>query len=220
MYESSGSQFFGTTNQIQSGPGIVDESRFIKTFLTILRVTFVENTISNLRSPKSKVSGKRLFSFTSICRLTASRTLLQQLLACLNFPLDSEHLFCWYKWNKWFLQTMVAAPAAANHGNKWGLTWFLQWEILTSTSYINSDLNPLKKFTSSSRSDEFKDILTWNISEMITKIIPISKKIVTSHSTKQGILFWVRQKITGNWDNNMTRISQWRESYCRTILVS
>ena len=29
--------------------------------------------------------------------LPASRTLLQQLLACLNFTLDSEDLFCWYK---------------------------------------------------------------------------------------------------------------------------
>ena len=29
--------------------------------------------------------------------LAASRTLLQQLLACLNFTLDSEDLFCWYK---------------------------------------------------------------------------------------------------------------------------
>ena len=30
-------------------------------------------------------------------RLAASRTLLQRLLACLNFTLDSEDLFCWYK---------------------------------------------------------------------------------------------------------------------------
>ena len=29
--------------------------------------------------------------------LAASRTLLQQLLACLNFTLDSERLFFWYK---------------------------------------------------------------------------------------------------------------------------
>ena len=29
--------------------------------------------------------------------LAASRTLFQQLLACLNFTLDSEGLFCWHK---------------------------------------------------------------------------------------------------------------------------
>ena len=32
--------------------------------------------------------------------LAASRTLLQRLLACLNFTLDSEDLFCWYKRKK------------------------------------------------------------------------------------------------------------------------
>ena len=32
--------------------------------------------------------------------LAASRTLFQQLLACLNFTLDSEGLFCWHKQKK------------------------------------------------------------------------------------------------------------------------
>ena len=39
VYESSGSQFFGTTTGIQSGPDVFDESRFNMTFLTILGVT-------------------------------------------------------------------------------------------------------------------------------------------------------------------------------------
>ena len=47
--------------------------------------------------------------------------------------------------------------------------------------YINSNLNPLTKFTSSSRSTEFKDILPWNISQIITKIVPTSKIIVISY---------------------------------------
>ena len=38
IYESSGSQFFKTMTVIQSGPDTFDESRFIKTFLTILVV--------------------------------------------------------------------------------------------------------------------------------------------------------------------------------------
>ena len=38
MYESSGSQFIRTTNEIQSGQDAFDESRFIRTFLTILGV--------------------------------------------------------------------------------------------------------------------------------------------------------------------------------------
>ena len=39
MCESSGSQFFRTTTGIQSGPDVLDKSRLILTFLTILGVT-------------------------------------------------------------------------------------------------------------------------------------------------------------------------------------
>ena len=78
--------------------------------------------------------------------------------------------------------------------------------------YINSKLNPLTKFTSSSRSTEFKDILPWNISQMITKTIPISTRIVISYAIKWGIPLWIWWKVNGNWDNYMVRISQWNES--------
>ena len=36
MYESSDSQFFGTTTGIQLGPDVFDKSRFVMDFLTIL----------------------------------------------------------------------------------------------------------------------------------------------------------------------------------------
>ena len=52
--------------------------------------------------------------------------------------------------------------------------------------YINSNLNPLTKFTSSSRSTEFKDALPWNISQMITKTISISSRIAISNVMKRG----------------------------------
>ena len=29
---------------------------------------------------------------------------------------------------------MAAAQAAENHGDDWGLTWYLQWGIYTSTA--------------------------------------------------------------------------------------
>ena len=82
--------------------------------------------------------------------------------------------------------------------------------------YINSNLNPLTKFTSSSRSTEFKDIFPRTISQMIKKTIPISMRIVRSYVMKQGIPFLVYWKVNRNLDNSMIRISQWRESYCRT----
>ena len=37
------------------------------------------------------------FVLLAYASLAASRTLLLQLLACLNFTLGSEKLFCWYK---------------------------------------------------------------------------------------------------------------------------
>ena len=74
-------------------------------------------------------------SFVSLAygSLAASRTLLQQLLACLNFTLDLEDLFCWYKRKK----------ISMNYGTRtsswkplrwWGLTWYLQWGVSTSVS--------------------------------------------------------------------------------------
>ena len=51
--------------------------------------------------------------------------------------------------------------------------------------YINSNLNPLTEFTSSSRSTEFKDIPSWNIAQMIMmKSVPISTRIVTNYAIK------------------------------------
>ena len=81
---------------------------------------------------------------------------------------------------------------------------------------INSNLNSLIKFTSSRGTTEFKDILPRGISQMIMKSVPINTRIVTGNAMKIGILLWIWWKFKGNWDNNMTRISQKRESHCRT----
>ena len=159
MYESSGSQFFRTTNGIQSGPYAFDESSFVMTFLTILgvmeilcsfrldlegktgkeipqssRFEFLEKFLANnfaLSDAEENTSGplnrggiadlpllrtllaihqkSRAQSFWKVidsfglvayASLAASRTLLQQLLACLRFTLVSEDLFCWCKRKK------------------------------------------------------------------------------------------------------------------------
>ena len=75
--------------------------------------------------------------------------------------------------------------------------------------HIISNLNPLTKFPSSSRSTKLKDILPRSISQMITKTIPISTIIVISYAMKWGIPLWISWKVNGNWDNNKIRISQW-----------
>ena len=100
--------------------------------------------------------------------------------------------------------------AAENHGDEWGLAYLLT----VSDIYINSNVKSLTKFTNSSRSTEFKDILPWNISQMITKTITISTRIIICYAIKRdtSILTW--WKVNGNWDN-MIRISRWNESHCR-----
>ena len=91
--------------------------------------------------------------------------------------------------------------------------------IRVRDTYINSNLNLLTKFTSSSRCTEFIDILPCNISQLIMKTIPISTRIIISYMMKQGILFSVYWKVNRNWDN-MIRISQWREAIVEQTLVS
>ena len=55
---------------------------------------------------------------------------------------------------------------------------------------------------------------------MIMKTIPISMRIVISYVMKRGILLWIWWKVNGNWDNNMIKISQWRENIIEQILAS
>ena len=67
--------------------------------------------------------------------------------------------------------------------------------------YINSNLNPLSEFPSSSRSTKFKDILPLNTSQMIRKTVLIIMRIVISYTMKQGIhpLLKLRQQRDQNF---------------------
>ena len=95
--------------------------------------------------------------------LTASRTLLQQLLACLNFTLDSEDLFCWYKRKKWFLWTMAAAKVAKNQEDEWGLTLYLRCRIYTSVStWTHSHNSPSAAEALSLKISCHRTSLKWN----------------------------------------------------------
>ena len=73
-----------------------------------------------------------LFYLLTYASLAASRTLLKQLTTSLNFTLDSEDLFWWYKQKNWFLWTISAEQAAKNHRDKWELAWYLRLGIYTS----------------------------------------------------------------------------------------
>ena len=72
-----------------------------------MRFIFVENCIGN--SPKALrpkfLGSDGVFVLLEYASLAASTTLLQQLIACLKFTLDSEDSFCWFKGKKQFLRT-------------------------------------------------------------------------------------------------------------------
>ena len=135
--------------------------------------------------------------------LAASKTLLQWLLSCLNFTLEAEDLSFWYKWKQWFLWTMEMSKA---------------WPDIFYEGYIHQfQPEPTNKtHHHQQKYQAFKDLLPWNISQLITKTIPISRRTrtVISYAIKWDIPLWIWWKVNENWDN-MIRIFQWRESHCR-----
>ena len=68
--------------------------------------------------------------------------------------------------------------------------------LAMSDIYINFNLNALTKVTSSSRSTEFKGIIPWNISQMITKTVPISTSILLRLPPLCSIVFLIRSKYS------------------------
>ena len=149
------------------------------------RFTFVENTISNSPNvPSAKfLESDGLFCFSIICKFGSFSN---------PFATITSLSELYFRFRRFILWTIAASQAAENHGDEWGLTWYLRWGIyIYIYTHTNSNLNPLTKFTSNSRSTEFKGILPWNISQIIMKIVPISTRIVINHTIKQGIWFWV-----------------------------
>ena len=97
---------------------------------------------------------------------------------------------------------------------------FYEGYIHQFQEYIHQYINSLTKFTGSSRCTEFKDILPWNIYQMITKTVPISTRIIISYAMKRSIPLWIRWKVNGNWANSMIRIFQWNQNWDQNDQVS
>ena len=134
--------------------------------------------------------------FLAFIRLAAWRTLSHWLLACLNFTLDSENLFCRYR-------------RKGNRTNSWKAWIRMRLDLIFKLRdiYINSNLDPFTIFTSS-RGTEFKVILPWKISQMIIKTVLISTRRVISYAMKQSTPFWVSQKVDGNWGNKIFHLKE------------
>ena len=151
------------------------------------------------------------FVLLAYASLAASRTLLQQLLACLNFTLESEDFSLWYKRKKWFLWTMAAAQAAENHGDEWDLTWYFLWGIYTPIPTWTHSQNSLASAEAPGlKINSHGTFLKWSQRP--------SQSARDSHTLcyETGIPLWIWWKANRNRDNNMIRIFQWTESHCRT----
>ena len=96
---------------------------------------------------------------------------IMQLLACLNFTLDTEY---------------SAGTGKRSDFYEYGRNYDV---IFIKDIYINSNLEPITKFSSSCRSTMFKDTLPWNTSQLPLTSISISTRIVIGCVMKRGIPF-------------------------------
>ena len=104
---------------------------------------------------------------------------------------------------KRILWTMAAAQPAENHEDE--KTW--------PDIYNERNMHQfqLTKFSFSSKNTLFKAVFPWNISQMITKTVPISTRITISCAVKRCIHFWLWKKKKENGENSMIKISQRRK---------
>ena len=112
---------------------------------------------------------------------------------------------------------MAVAQAGENHGDEWGLTWYFRWRIY---SCINSKLILLTKFTGSSRSTEVKDIL---MEHLLNDHEDCPNQHKNSHKLCDETWHPVVNMMGSQWnwwENDMIKISQWRESHCRTKILA
>ena len=104
---------------------------------------------------------------------------------------------------------MAATQAAENHGDEWGLTWNLQWGVYTSISTWNLSQNSVPAV-------EAPSLKIWKISQVITKAVSISMKIVVSCAS----LFAIEGR---SMETEITTISEFpngRKATVEQILVS
>ena len=137
------------------------------------RFTFVQYTIVNLpKVLRAKFLGSdELFCFISMCKFGSFKN---------PFAMITSLPKLYFRFRRFILLAQTKKVICMNYlcsTSSWKpWRWVrLDLTLLMRDIYINSNLNPLTKFTSSSRSTEYKDILPWNISQMMTKSIQIAR---------------------------------------------
>ena len=156
------------------------------------RFTFAENTIGNLPNvPTATFLGSDgVFCFISICKCGSFKN---------PFATITSLSELYFRNRRFILLVHTKKVISTYYGSStssWKPWRGVRVDLILSMrdTYINI-YKLLAKFTSSSRSTEFK---------------------VISNAMKWDILFWVYWKVNGSCDNNMMRITQCRESHSRT----
>ena len=135
--------------------------------------------------PRAKFLGNNgLFCFISICKFGSFKN---------PFAMITSLPELYFRIRRFILLMQMKKVISINYGSNTSIWKPWRWVRLNMILsmrdiYINSNLNPLKKFISSSRSTDFKDMLSRNIFQMITKTNWINTRIVISYEIKWGIL--------------------------------
>ena len=138
------------------------------------------------------------------------------------FPIINTLSELYFRLRRFILLVQKNKVISMSYGSSTS-TWKLKRKVrlelifMMRDIYINSNQHQLSKFSSSSRSTNFIDVLPLNISQMITKTVKISMRIVVSSAMKRGVPFWIWRKVNGNWDNNMIWIYQRRKNPLQNI---
>lgn len=77
--------------------------------------------------------------------------------------------------------------------------------FMTRDIYINFNLDPITKFSTSKKSTEFKDDLLCYIPQMIMKTIPITTRIVISYTGNGVSCFEIDRKMETKWSEFPSR---------------
>ena len=135
-----------------------------------------------------------LFCFISICKFGSFKNPFATITSLSELYLRIRRFFSLVQTKK------VISMNYGSSTSNWKPWRWVRLDLIFSMRdmYINSNLSPLVKLTSSSRSTKFKDILSWNISQMIMKTVPISLRIVISYAMKWAIMLWIWCKVNGN----------------------
>ena len=182
-------------------------------FIEEVKQIYLENTIVNSsKVPRAKFLGSDGLCFISICKFGSFKK---------PFATITSLPELYFRFRRFIVLVLMKKVISTNYGSStssWKPWRYVRLDLilLVRDIYINSNLNQQTKFTSNNRSTDFEDILPWKISQMTTKTIPISTRIVISNVMERGILLSIWWKVNGNSDNNMIKISQWRENHCKT----